>query len=774
MISNFRRSSALVSSVAIAALTIGLTGTAYAATAAEANVGSGVEGLAEIMVTAQKFKSNLQQTPIAMSVMNGQDLANRQVQSLADLGDGAIPSLRIAPFYSRGSAITVGIRGIVPFDANQPSRDSGVGVYIDGVYLGRSQGLGAALYDIDRIEVLKGPQGTLFGRNSTGGAVSIVTRKPSGEFQVRQTVGIRNFGGYTAETHVDLPKFANISLKFDGIVTKRDGTLKNPMQGEADFNSYDRRGLHGRALWEPTDNFSADYGFDISHDATAPYYIQLLSLKPGFTTGSSLVKVQPDRAESPDIGGPQQESVGKTHGHMLQLSWKPIDALEVRSISSYRKLTQSQFDNGATAHGSVAVGGAKFGRYSLADLSQEQYSQELQLVGSIPQLSYVAGAYYYHEKGADSAWAPNTLQWNTDPNTGYTRLSTLRDGAATDFPDRMSTADADSFALFGQFTWTPPILNDTLHLMAGARYTHDKKKGELLKVNGALPVVPGPNGPITGAVPFSFSSDRVDPAFTVAFDPTDNIHVYAKWGQAYRAGGANSRSLTYRAFDPEEVQTIEGGLKTELLDRKARINLAVYETRYKNMQVDFNATLAGSNRTTIETVNASTTAKIRGIEVDASLAPLPGLTLSASYAYTDSKLPQVVNPFAAIPTPEQIYLVYTPENAFSASVDFEQPVGFGTFRAHLDANGADGYHSLSADPVKTDRSLVVNGRLSIGDIELGRDAQLQVALWSRNLLDEDHTFLVNSTGYRSGRAVAGTLGIFNEPRTYGVDATIKF
>ena len=461
------------SSVALSALAIVLAGPAYAADAEAAvemapNTDSAGR-LVDITVTAQKRETSLQKTPVAISVVNADDLKNRQIQSIADLADGAIPSLRIAPFYSRTSAITVGIRGIVPFDANQPSRDAGVGVYIDGVYLGRSQGLGAALYDIERIEVLKGPQGTLFGRNATGGAVSIVTRKPSGEFQARQTVGLRNFGGYTAETHVDLPSFANISLKFDGIVTQRDGTVRNPMQGEEDFNSYDRRGLHVRALWEPSSVFAADYSFDISRDATNPYYVQLIELNPGFSTGSELVQVQPGRARTADIGAPQQDSVGRTHGHTLHLTWSPLDALEVRSISSYRKLEQSQWDNGAAAHNSAAVGGAAFGRYSLADVEQDQYSQEIQLVGSLPQINYVAGAFYYREKGWDNAWAPNTLRWNDDPNTGYTRLPTLEEGAATPFPDRESTAKARSFAIFGQVTWTPRGLNDALHLAAGRR-----------------------------------------------------------------------------------------------------------------------------------------------------------------------------------------------------------------------------------------------------------------------------------------------------------------
>ena len=199
--------------------------------AAADQTGTAKAGLEEIVVTAQKVETNLQNTPISISVLGANDLQSRGVHSLEDMMSGGVPSLRVAPFATRSSALTVGIRGIVTGDANQPARDPGVGVYIDGVYLGRPQGLGAALYDVERIEVLKGPQGTLFGRNSTGGAVSIVTRKPTGVLHLSQTAGMGSFGGYIAQTHLDLPTFANISLKFDGILTKREGTVKNPMAG---------------------------------------------------------------------------------------------------------------------------------------------------------------------------------------------------------------------------------------------------------------------------------------------------------------------------------------------------------------------------------------------------------------------------------------------------------------------------------------------------------------------------------------------------------------
>src|SRR4051794_4672368 len=160
------------------------------------------EKLDVIIVTATKVSTNLQRTPIAISVASAQALTDRHASSLLDLGDGSIPSLRVATFEARQSALTVGIRGTVPFDANQTARDQGVGVYIDGIYLGRQQGLNAALLDIDRIEVLRGPQGTLFGRNTEGGAVSIITRAPTGVFGVRGSIGVGNYGQRQGIIHV--------------------------------------------------------------------------------------------------------------------------------------------------------------------------------------------------------------------------------------------------------------------------------------------------------------------------------------------------------------------------------------------------------------------------------------------------------------------------------------------------------------------------------------------------------------------------------------------
>ena len=166
------------------------------------------------------------------------------------------------PYASRPFNLILNIRGVgVMIDTNQPARDPGVGVYIDGVYLGRPQGLNAALYDVERIEVLKGPQGTLFGRNTEGGALNITTRKPTGEFHLDAIAGAGSYGAYNSEIHLDLPKYENFSVKVDGIITSRDGVVKNPLAGASDYGAYSRRGVHAQVQWQPAPNFIAISAF---------------------------------------------------------------------------------------------------------------------------------------------------------------------------------------------------------------------------------------------------------------------------------------------------------------------------------------------------------------------------------------------------------------------------------------------------------------------------------------------------------------------------------
>jgi iron complex outermembrane receptor protein len=768
--------------------------------------------IADIVVTALKRETNLQKTPIAISVVSPEVIADRHVQSLMDLADGAVPSLRIATFEARQSALTVGIRGIVPFDANQTARDQGVGVYIDGVYLGRQQGLNAALFDVERIEVLRGPQGTLFGRNTEGGALSIVTKGPTGEFGGRVSGGVGNYGSYDGQLHLNLPSFANISLKIDGVIQHQDPTTKDPLAGQIGWNAYDRKGGRISARWEPFDGFTADFSFDKAQDDNTPFYSQLVSFNPlGYTVVSiadqnarlaahlsalpantasnkyisalsPLVGVHPDRQDVADVGVPQQYSVDKTSGESATLKYKLAPWMELRSITAWRKVSTNQWDNSGGPERTQFVPNGKFSRYSLSDLYQSQFSQELQAVGSVPQLDYAVGLYYFAEQARESAATPTSNQWNAD-GTAYTILpsqvfGTIGSGNQgwdynSRFLARASFAKAKSYSAYGQATYTPDFA-PALHLTAGGRYTKDKRDGVLYLVSGV------PTNYI-----LKYDRSRFDPMVTLAYDLTSDVNLYAKYATGFRAGGANDRSSNFQAFGPEAVKSYEIGAKMDLLDHKVRLNLAGFIMDRTGTQTDFdnvdtNQFLPGTttlnpnfNLHTENTANAPGVSKIRGIEADVTIKPVDNLTLGASYTYTSVKVPATPNPnpgptFGVL---TQINVVYTPPNAASAYVDYVIPVAdIGKLRFHLDANYADADYSFQAENVLSDSSFIVNGRLALADVRMNDTTKATFSVWARNLLNEEHIYR------RSGAndAVLGDYANFNTPRTFGGEVSVNF
>ena len=748
-------------------------------------------GLVDIVVTATKRETNLQETPIAIAVMSDEDLQKRQASSLLDLGDGGIPSLRISTFESRQTALTIGMRGIVPDDANQPAREQGVGVYVDGVYLGRQHGLNAGFLDVERIEVLKGPQGTLFGRNTEGGAVNMVLRAPSGEFGGRVTAGLGNYGRYNGTLRLDLPEVAGFSIKLDASLQHQNATTQNPLAGQKGWNYFHRYGGRAAVRWKPSEDFTADFSIDSGHDESTAFLSQLINFNPtgrpvatvaqiqanggrlpsGFVAPlPALVTVQPERAKTASVGVPQQPSIGKTFGVTSKLAWDITDDAEIRSITAWRTVSDRQFDNSGLANRTpVFAPNGSFSRYSIATLDQRQFSQELQVVGKAGDLDYVFGGYYFNERAEDSARTPNTNRWNAD-GTAYSII----DPATYPLSPvaRASVAFAKSYAVYGQATYNL----ETLALTLGGRMTRDEKNGRLFTVNGA-------------ATSFTFRENdrRFDPLATIAWQASDSINLYAKYATGYRAGGASSRSLNYRSFGPEAVKSYEVGAKTEFFDRLVRLNLAGYIMDRTDTQVDFNFFIPQTNgtvRNTLETVNAAGTTKIRGIEADLTVRPADGLSLGMSYAFTHTKVPPARNTVqeqlnASLTPPvttqvfQDVYILYTPKHALSGSIDYDIPVSANgaMLKLHVDGNYSSPAFTFASEDVKTDKSFIVNARLSLAEIPMSENGQnMTVALWARNLLN-------NSIIYRrsnANRLVLGDYANFNAPRTVGMEVTVAF
>ena len=796
------------------------------------------QGIQDIVVTATRRETSLQHTPLSISVVGTQALADRHVQSLYDFADGAVPSLRVATFEARQSALTVGIRGIVPLDANQPAREQGVGIYIDGVYLGRQHGLNAALFDVERIEVLKGPQGTLFGRNTEGGALNIVSARPTGVFGGRISAGLGNYGSHNAEMHINLPEIAGLRFKVDGILQHQDATTSDPLAGSTGWNYFDRRGIRGEVMWRPSEHFTADFAYDNGYDANTPFYSQLLNYNPNgcvagpqasvpactlpgtaYTALTGTVKpLLPgvvvngtSRMDTADIGLPQQPSIDRTHGFTSHLTYHASSEFELRSITAWRGVDATQWDNSGGAHRVPVVApgctgsACNFSRYSLADLRQRQFSQEFQAVGTIGSVDYVAGLYYFTEHVSDDAATPNSVAitgYTTpgqtsgyqfvilDPCTGSSGFGSQPGCRSI---DRASEVNSYSYAAYGQLTWNA---TDALHLTVGGRYSHDHKRGLLHTSRNVNYDVNTAAAAAAGYQPLDRSWNRFNPTATLSYDFTPDVQAYARYSTGYRAGGASSRTANYQAFGPEDVRSYEVGLKTDLFDHHVRLNLAGYIMDRDNSQVDISSIqpFNGSNFNNLVTINAPGTTRIRGIEADLTIRPFEGLTLTAGYAYTYTRIPPVLITYSATTAgvttsttvPQNFYIVFTPRNALSGAIDYRVPVGNASLRFHFDANYAEATQTFDQFATKNDASLIFNGRVSLADIPMGAGgSRLTLAVWGRNLFDEQHVYRRDPSNSLPGAPttsvttgsinnVLGDYGNFNAPRTFGIEAAVHF
>lgn len=825
-------------------------------------------GLTEIVVTATKRETNLQKTPISISVMGAETIKERKVQSLLDLADGGVPSLRVATFEARQSALTIGIRGIVPLDANQPAREQGVGVYIDGVYLGRQHGLNTGLFDIERVEVLKGPQGTLFGRNTEGGALSLVSKMPTGEWGGRIDGSIGNIDSRSGSLHLNLPEVAGFSVKLDGVYQHQGAVTENPLAGAAGWGLFERKGMRAAVRWKPVDGVTNDFSYDVAKDENTPFYSQLLNYNPNncqsggtnlaplaipagstcVTPGTAFTGVQGTiRALVPgvvvngdtlmrvaDIGVPQKRSVDRTHGFTNVFKWKVSPELELRSITAWRGVDVEQYDNSGGYHrvpvvnyttACTTAAPCAFSRYSNADLRQRQFSQELQAVGTVGSVDYVAGLYYFNEHVSDDAATPNSMGvvYNTATSANFVTIPFCTGAANASLGaavqgcsiDRASEVWSKSYAAYGQLTWNA---TDALHITVGGRYTEDKKKGVLHWSRNINYDTNTAAAALNGYVPLDKKWSRFNPMATIAYDFSDDVHGYVKYSTGYRAGGASSRTSDYRAFNPEDVKNYEVGLKADLFDRHARLNIAAYMMDRKGSQVDLSTIqpTATGNFNNLVTFNAPGTTKIKGIEADLTVKPVDGLTLDLSYAYTYTDIPPVNVTYNAFCTgvgtpstactaagqalntstvPQKFYIVFTPRNAASGSIAYELPLGDSGARVklHMDANYAQATQSFDQFATKADASFIVNARLSVLDIKLGAgESKLNLGLWSRNLFNEQHVYrrdpsnsipsvqtapvtgVANVLAIGNVGSILGDYGNFNMPRTFGLDASITF
>ena len=717
----------------------------------------------EVIVTAQKREESLQDTPISIIALGSDALINQDIKSVLDLGDGGVPGVRMTAFSGTPAAYVVSIRGISPQDPSQISAESPTGIYVDGVYLGRASGLGSELLDLERVEVLRGPQGTLFGRNALGGAINMIAKKPTGEFGFEQTLTWGKFGNQEAITRINVPRTFGVSAKLDYLHSEDDGWVKNSAPSQQNWFASENEGFRVALLWDEIDNLTVEYAYDSSKsEATNNYWqmVELSDVSVPFPV-DSVQQIETARVTNGRIGSYVKPAVSDVKGHTLNITYDISENQTLRLIGSDRELYQDKEDSwGGSFYRPEALAAAYdnedlalFGRLSFGETIQDQSSLELQWLGNTDSLKWVLGLYSFKEDAYQGSSSGFGNQLKDGVVTLISPKPSLRIPAK-----RSAEISVDSKAIFGQVTWTPSALDDRLHITLGARHTKDKKNGSQL-----TPAV----------TPFLYDAERTDPAVVVAYDINEGTNAYFKWGTAYRGGGGNERSTRFAPYEADEVNAHEFGIKSDLWDRRLRINTAIFHTVWSNQQIDM--VVDKENPSNTDTINAESDVTYKGAEIDITLAPSRALTLNLNYAYLDVFYPDQYNSITG--SIEQFAPIYAPKTSayLSANYKFEQ-TSVGTPSAYIGMRYASEFAVWASEPEGlTEKQNIVDARVSLDDISLGGSdmGNLRISAWVKNLTNESHITYKIKTLDSSVLIKADTVA-FNRPRSYGVDVTFSF
>ncbi len=730
----------------------------------------------EVTVTAERREANLQSVPVAVSSFSPEDLKAQQVSSIGDL-QALVPNLSI--HVGDANNAVVYIRGIGQIDSIA-FFEPGVGIYLDDIYLGRAQGAFLDVVDVERIEVLRGPQGSLYGRNTVGGAIKYVSAQPTSEFtgDVSATIG--------SNDRVDLKTTLSGPIVGD-VLTGRltlanmshEGYTDNLYDGKKDGDRDVRFG-RGVLKYQPNDRLSVQFAMDVSdgnpnrsRTPSKETPINVLVVDP-YTFGASVQSFEADDDPYQVNADFNQTEFTETTGYSLNASWELSDQLKLKSITSYREMEYgTEVDLDGTPLNA-------FGIFYFND--QDQFSQEFQLSYESDKVSLVSGLYAFKEDG-----------------------STFDGGVFSNFliaSSGESSFSTDSVALFGQLDYD---LSERLTATVGFRYTEEEKdyqrqtedfdltalagitfdpvtfavsytQAELLNPSSADLALGGGIGvPRPFADPDSAEFDNFSPKFGLKYMLNENTNLYGTLSSSFKSGGFNGRLADgqLEPYDEETLTSAEVGIKTQVLNDRVRVNAAAFYNQYDDLQVSsFEATADGS--ALLPVFSNAGEALIQGVEIEITALLSEQLTLSANIGYLDAEYQEF---FAdadtltntVIDVSDEREMVNAPEwDAFvGLSYDFTlENVGQLTLLADIS------YRSKTYLEVNSSENLAQGG-YSLFNAALmfeSFDGHWQFMLGGKNLSDKayrTHAFDLS--------AFPGVeLGYYNAPRTYSLNATYQF
>lgn len=697
-----------------------------AGTTAQADSASDTSVLQDIIVTATRFATDLQKTPIAVSAFDSLALKERGITTAIDL-NGAAPNVSIGG--RSGSGATQGavtIRGI-GVDANDPS-SPGVGLYVDGVYIASSYGNLLGTYDLGQLEILRGPQGTLFGRNTIGGAIQYNTVKPKlDDFNafIEGTLGNQNHHDVAAGVNIPIASWAAVRLS--GAKTDRDGyihDLLNDVYRGSEHNS----DLRAQLLLRPVDNLQIDLKAEqVRQKSNGPSAIQsYFDPTAAFYSPAMQAFISPDNYTTYGYNSPNyfHSRIRLAQG---TIAYGLTPDIQLKSISAYSKTDDVLVTDGdetplnvfALTHGSADT---------------KLFTQELQANGTALQgrLHFTLGAYYFDQKyrnlggGASIFGGPFVNQFGNYSLTTH------------------------SYAGYGQATYD---LTDRLSVVGGIRYTTEKEN-------------------LTSDSPFFVSPSRAkfnntSPLAGVNFKVTPTILLYGKWSRGFRAGSYSPNQFAANFYGPETASTFEAGARMQFFGNRVRINPTIFTTKQTNIQ--FNATKlynpAPGVFAPLPIVQNAGDARTKGLEVESQFAVTDRLTLTANGALFEGHYTSVL---PGIGVTLDSALKRAPKSSFALGGNYAVPLGEG--KITLSSNYVWQADQRSATKDGEFVTIKAYGLLNARLAYTAPQDRYSIALFANNLTNK--YYLISGTEFGKGGGIAATELDVGRPREFGV--TVRF
>lgn len=747
----------------------------------------------ELVVTARRRTERAQDVPIALTALAGETIERTGVYNLVQIADLA-PTLVIRNNNARNTFAN--IRGLGSNSDQNDGLEIGVGFYIDDVYYGRIGASQFDLIDLDRVEVLRGPQGTLFGKNTTAGAISITTRQPEFETGFRGEVSLGEYGYHQVRGSLTGPLLGDtVAYRLTISDTHKDGLLTNLYNGRK-INDFDNFSARGQLLIKPADAVSIRLIGDYSKQTAYSRANSIAGVFTKYDNGYTVSNTFLDRASRAgytvpfDINDPFARLVDvnadvranmEGYGLSGRVDWD-LGSAALTSITAYRWWDWYPLNDQDNTSLTVNVRGGTTNW-------QRQFSQELRLASTGERrLDYVVGLYYFwqvinglgqYQLGQDYAVWNNHKVDRTLANYAYTGFQS----------DSIIEPRTKSYAAFGQLTWKA---TDALSLTAGLRFTHEDKTGlfdQRTVAGNDLSLLSSADRIAaqklrddlypevryrTGA-----SNDALTGQVTLSYKVAPDVLTYATYSRGSKSGGLSLGTLPAGispVVKPETIDSWEAGFKSQFLDRKVTLNGAAYWTEVKNYQTAISEQI-GTTTSFIRYISNIPGVRSRGFELDLAVAPSPWVRWTAALAYTDAVYKNYTNAQAApdkrnisqIQDLSGVQLANAPKFVWNTAVDLTRPVnlwGDSELYARVDYT-----HRSSNDTSGSNSRLTRINGYGLANARIGvrlDDGAFDLSVWATNLFNKNY---FTSLSAANNGLITASLG---DPQTFGATLRARF